>query len=44
MRADISDNIIVAPQSTDYASDNLEYRSRGQAGLPPYPAVPDRPD
>jgi len=43
MQADISDNIIVAPQGTDYASDNLEYQSRGQAGLPPYPAVPDRP-
>jgi hypothetical protein len=43
MRSDISDNIIVAPQRTEYASDNLEYRDREQAGLPPYPIVPDRP-
>lgn len=43
-RTEISDNIIVAPQPTDHASGNLEYRSREQAGLPRYPAVPDRPD
>ncbi len=44
LQADISDNVIVAPRATDHALENLEYRSRGQAGLPPYPAVPDRPN
>jgi hypothetical protein len=40
---EIRDNIIVAPQPTEFSADNLEYRSREQAGLPRYPAVPDRP-
>lgn len=43
MVPDISDNVIVSPTPTDFASSNLEFRSREEARLPPYPAVPDRP-
>jgi len=43
MTPDISDNIIVAPQSTGFENSNLEYRSRAEAKLPPAPAIPDRP-
>ncbi len=39
----VRDNIIVAPQPTDFAASNLEYRSREEAGLPRFPEVPDRP-
>ena len=37
------DNIIVSPKKTDFADSNLEVRSREEARLPPYPAVPERP-